>query len=176
MPFWPFSSFNSETDATSELAQILHVVNMMSWEGLDKKSSCIFDSSPLCTYLKLTVLRFSFIIQNKARRPFWSQIWTFIMDSKINQLKKLSTGWSNFANISLRLGDMNDFHEIINLDQPPLGNFCNFVTKSWSKLKISWKSFISPKLSEILAKFDNQVDNFLSWLILESMMKVQIGI
>jgi len=51
------------------------------------------------------------------------------MDSKINQLKKLSTGWSNFANISLRLGDMNDFHEILNLDQPPLSHFCNFVTK-----------------------------------------------
>ena len=40
------------------------------------------------------------------------------MDSKINQLKKLSTWWSNFANISLGLEDMNDFHEIFNLDQP----------------------------------------------------------
>ena len=39
------------------------------------------------------------------------------MDSKINQLKKLSTGWSNFADIPLGLGDMNDFHEIFNLDQ-----------------------------------------------------------
>jgi len=40
------------------------------------------------------------------------------MDSEINQLKKLSTGWSNFADISLGLGDTNDFHEILNLDQP----------------------------------------------------------
>ena len=41
------------------------------------------------------------------------------MDSEINQLKKLSTGWSNFADIPLGLGNMNDFHEIFNLDQPP---------------------------------------------------------
>ena len=40
------------------------------------------------------------------------------MDSEINQLKKLSTRWSNFADISLGLGYMNDFHEILNLDQP----------------------------------------------------------
>ena len=40
------------------------------------------------------------------------------MDSEINQLKKLSIGWSIFADISLGLGYMNDFHEILNLDQP----------------------------------------------------------
>jgi len=40
------------------------------------------------------------------------------MDFKINQLKKLSTRWSNFAHISLGLEDMNDFHGIFNLDQP----------------------------------------------------------
>ena len=40
------------------------------------------------------------------------------MDSEINQLKKLSTRWSNFADILLGLGDMNDFREILNLDQP----------------------------------------------------------
>ena len=135
--FWPFSSFNSEKDATSELAQILHVVNMMSQEGLDKKSSCIFDSSPLCTYLKLIILWFTFIIQNKARRPFQSQIWTFIMDSKINQLKKLPTGWSNFASISLRLGDMNDFHEIFNLDQLLVTKLQKLPKRVRSKFKIS---------------------------------------
>jgi len=127
MPFWPYSSFNSEKDATSESAQILHVVNMMSWEALAKKSSCTFDSSLLCTYLKLTILLF-LRPEGHFRGRFGLSSW--IPFSKINQLKKLSTGWSNFANISLRLGDMNDFHEILNLDLTPLGNFFNFVTKT----------------------------------------------
>ena len=61
------------------------------------------------------------------------------MDSKITQLKKLSLlKQSNFDDISLGLRDIRDFHEILNLDRPPMVIFCHFVTKGGrSKFKFS---------------------------------------
>ena len=60
------------------------------------------------------------IFQNKAKSQFWKPISSFYKDSKITQLKKLSTRWSYFAAISRGLEDIDDFCEILNFDRPPL--------------------------------------------------------
>ena len=70
------------------------------------------------------------------------------MDSKINQLKKLTTGWSNFANISLGLGDMNDFHEIFNLDHP-FGHKITKMTQKEADLNLKFHENRSYLLNEV---------------------------
>ena len=59
------------------------------------------------------------IFQNKAKSQFWKPISTFYKDSKITQLKKLSTRWSYFAAISHSLGDKIDFGDIWNFAHYP---------------------------------------------------------